>query len=36
MMTREDMINSIQDILEQASDTEVESVYWTVVMEVNA
>ena len=35
-MTREEMIFAIRELLEGAIDLEVESVYWTVVMEVDA
>ena len=35
-MTREEMIFAIRELLEGATDLEVESVYWTVVMEVDA
>ena len=35
-MTREEMLCSIHELLEGASDLEVESVYWTVIMEVDA
>lgn len=33
-MTRKDMMEFIRDRLEAASDADVESVYWMVVMEI--